>query len=70
MLYDTFAEEILSDMKESGFSGRILITIDGPCASGKTTLAREIAEKLLAAVIHTDDYACPQHAAGHIDPCG
>ena len=34
---------------------RPLITIDGPCASGKTTLASRLAEMLDAAVIHTDD---------------
>ena len=34
---------------------RLLITIDGPCASGKTTLACEMAGILSAEVIHTDD---------------
>ena len=36
-----------------------LVTIDGPCASGKTTLAEQLAEMLPAAVIHTDDYVVP-----------
>lgn len=36
-----------------------LITIDGPCASGKTTLAAQLAEMLPAAVVHTDDYVIP-----------
>ena len=36
---------------------RPLITIDGPCASGKTTLASRLAEMLDASVIHTDDDA-------------
>ena len=36
-----------------------LITIDGPCASGKTTLAKQLAEALPAAVVHTDDYVIP-----------
>ena len=36
-----------------------LVTIDGPCASGKTTLAAQLAEKLSAAVVHTDDYVIP-----------
>lgn len=40
-------------------TGRLLVTIDGPCASGKTTLARKLAEKENAAVIHTDDYVIP-----------
>ena len=36
-----------------------LITIDGPCASGKTTLAAQLADTLPAAVVHTDDYVIP-----------
>ena len=39
--------------------GRALITIDGPCASGKTTLARKLAVVFSAAVIHTDDFVIP-----------
>lgn len=38
---------------------RFLITIDGPCASGKTTLARKLGETLGAPVIHTDDFVIP-----------
>ena len=38
---------------------RPLITIDGPCASGKTTLASRLAEMLDAAVIHTDEFVIP-----------
>ena len=38
---------------------RLVITIDGPCASGKTTLAARLAEALHAPVIHTDDYVIP-----------
>jgi len=40
-------------------SRRMMITIDGPCASGKTTLAAGLAEILHAAVVHTDDYVIP-----------
>lgn len=37
-----------------------LVTIDGPCASGKTTLAEQLREKLPeAAVVHTDDFVIP-----------
>ena len=36
-----------------------LVTLDGPCASGKTTLAEELAKSLNAAVVHTDDYVIP-----------
>ena len=39
--------------------GRLLITVDGPCASGKTTLALKLAETLDAIVVHTDDYVIP-----------
>ena len=38
---------------------RYLITIDGPCASGKTTLADKLAGIFGAAVVHTDDYVIP-----------
>ena len=38
---------------------RLLITIDGPCACGKTTLAQKVSEILHAGVIHTDDYVIP-----------
>ena len=45
--------------EEQTNAGRLLITIDGPCASGKTTLARELADALHAAVVHTDDFVIP-----------
>lgn len=38
---------------------RLLITIDGPCASGKTTFAQKLASLLHAPVIHTDDFVIP-----------
>ena len=38
---------------------RVLITVDGPCASGKTTLAEKLAGVFGAAVVHTDDYVIP-----------
>ncbi len=38
---------------------RLLITVDGPCASGKTTFAQKLSELLHAPVIHTDDYVVP-----------
>ncbi len=40
-------------------TGRILVTIDGPCASGKTTLAAKLAVIFGAAVVHTDDFVIP-----------
>lgn len=36
-----------------------LVTIDGPCASGKTTLASELAAQVSASIVHTDDYVIP-----------
>ena len=41
----------LADKKE-----RVIVAIDGRCASGKTTLAREIAEKLDCNIFHMDDF--------------
>lgn len=38
---------------------RPLVTVDGPCASGKTTFACCLAGILDAAVVHTDDYVVP-----------
>jgi len=40
-------------------AGPLLITLDGPCASGKSTLARELARALPAQVVHTDDFVIP-----------
>ncbi len=45
---------------------RFLITIDGPCASGKTTLAENLADAVHASVIHTDDFVIP-HARKTIE---
>lgn len=51
---DPIKEKIL-DLKSKG-SGPILIGIDGRCASGKTTLAEELARTLDCEVIHADDF--------------
>lgn len=40
-------------------AGRLLVTIDGPCATGKTTFASRLAEVFQAAVVHTDDFVVP-----------
>ena len=40
-------------------AGRLLVTIDGPCASGKTTFAARLADVFQAPVVHTDDYVIP-----------
>ena len=38
---------------------RLLITVDGPCASGKTTFAEKLSAILRAEVIHTDEFVVP-----------
>ena len=40
-------------------TNRLLVTVDGPCASGKTTLADKLAAVFGAAVLHTDDFVIP-----------
>ena len=37
-------------------NNRIIIAIDGECASGKTTLAAEISQLLSCSVVHMDDF--------------
>ena len=63
MTREAFETEILRQLEEHRRRGsaaeRLLITIDGPCASGKTTLAEKLAAVLNAAVVHTDDYVIP-----------
>lgn len=39
--------------------GQKLVTMDGPCASGKTTIARHLSEALGIPIIHTDDFVIP-----------
>lgn len=36
--------------------GKIIIAIDGRCASGKTTLAKRLAQELDCNIIHADDF--------------
>lgn len=38
---------------------RLLVTIDGPCATGKTTFAQQLAEVFRGFVVHTDDFVIP-----------
>ncbi len=46
-------EKILSVSKEKK---PLIIAIDGRCASGKSTLAEKLAQKLDCNIIHTDDF--------------
>lgn len=38
---------------------RIIVAIDGPCASGKTTLSKVLSKHFFADVLHMDDYFLP-----------
>ncbi len=52
--------EAIQRIAEKGAgSKRLLITLDGPCASGKTTLARKLAQVFQGEVVHTDDFVIP-----------
>ena len=46
-------------LEKQAEDARTLVTVDGPCASGKTTLARRLAEILDCGVVHTDDFVVP-----------
>lgn len=48
--------EILGKSRDAA---RLLVTLDGPCASGKTTLAQKLAMVFRGAVLHTDDFVIP-----------
>lgn len=52
---------ILLPLAQLPDEARHLIAIDGPCGSGKTTLAEKLAAILDAAVIHMDDFLIPYH---------
>ena len=47
----------IAQLKEA--QPRVLVTLDGPCASGKTTLAETLGGLLQAPVLHTDDFVVP-----------
>ncbi len=49
--------ELIWEKQRGG--ARLLVTLDGPCASGKTTLAAKLGGALPAAVAHTDDFVIP-----------
>ena len=43
----------------AGGGGRVLAALDGPCASGKTTLAGQAARQLGCPLVHMDDFFLP-----------
>ena len=43
----------------AGGGGRVLAALDGPCASGKTTLAGQAARHLGCPLVHMDDFFLP-----------
>ncbi len=45
--------------RKKAASGPLTVTLDGPCASGKTTLAARLAPLFRADVLHTDDFVIP-----------
>ena len=50
-------EQLLSAIRRlEGERGRVLVAIDGRCASGKTTLAARLVERLGGGVVHMDDF--------------
>ena len=40
-------------------AGRVLVTLDGPCGSGKTTFAERLAAVFGGTVVHTDHFVVP-----------
>lgn len=52
--------ELLQHIKQLlEYKNQIYIAIDGPCASGKTSFAKKLSDKLDATLIHMDDYFLP-----------
>jgi len=69
-------EQIKNVINEKKLQGQVVISIDGPCGSGKTTISKEIEEKLHFNILHMDDFYLPFQKrdknwmniiAGHMD---
>lgn len=62
MICDENIEQVLDSIEQmaavaaSGCRKPLLIGIDGKCASGKSTLAKKLAERMNALLIHADSY--------------
>ena len=54
-----YMDAVLAIAKRQKESRRVLVTIDGPCGSGKTTLAGRLAEVFEGSVVHTDHFVVP-----------
>ncbi|MBQ3256889.1 MAG: hypothetical protein IJA67_05715 [Oscillospiraceae bacterium] len=61
-LFENYIEEIAARVDAMLQSGTrpVVIGMDGMAASGKSTLAALLADRLDAAVIHMDDFFLPQ----------
>ena len=55
----TLLSAVCSIIRKAPTANPVLATIDGPCASGKTTLAGKLAEEMGCDVLHTDDFVVP-----------
>lgn len=53
------AEKIINEIEKLSVRETIVVAIDGRCASGKSTMADYICEKLGASLIHMDDFYVP-----------
>lgn len=73
-----FGEDIFESISARALQGPapFLVAIDGRCASGKSTLAAYLGEKLNAPLLHIDDFYLPfahrtalrmERVGGHID---
>ena len=56
---DIITESIKAHIDNIKVKDRVIVAIDGRCASGKTTVGTRLAELLCADIIHIDDYYLP-----------
>lgn len=57
--WEALTPAICTISKSMATGKRVLVTVDGPCASGKTTMAGKLAKAFDASVLHTDDFVVP-----------
>ena len=69
-------EKIKKLIKDKNLTGQAIISIDGPCGGGKTTIAKEIEKEMGYNILHMDDFYLPfdkrdknwmNIVAGHMD---